>query len=289
MEMPSWRPAQRKPELGAALAKGLLVFALALFAVLTLFPMLWLGYSSLKPQLEIVKDPLALPAAPTLDNYANAWTKGELGKFFLNSVLYTVATSSAAAVLGMMASFAFVKIKYRISRILKGSFLIGIFITLQSILIPIFLFESKVVRISDTHLGVLIPYIGVSLPLAVYLGTSFIQAMPGSIIESAKMDGAGYMRTFWSIVFPMAQPVVTTIIVMTGLSIWNEFMMVFVLSKDDAVRSLPVGIYRFSGPLATEYGMQFAALIIGLLPMLAFYLVFRTKITNGFVAGAIKE
>jgi raffinose/stachyose/melibiose transport system permease protein len=90
----------------------------------------------------------------------------------------------------------------------------------------------------------------------------------------------------------MTAPVATTIVILTALSIWNEFLLVFILTSDDFTRSLPVGIFSFSGPFATEYGMQFgmqfAALVIGLAPMLLFYFIFHKKITEGFAAGAVK-
>jgi raffinose/stachyose/melibiose transport system permease protein len=258
-----------------------------LFVILALFPIVWLIYSSFKPMTEIVHNQFALPHHWIVDNYANAWRIGKLGFYAINSFIYTSVATVCVIVFGLMASFAFAKLPNKLTPLLHGIFIMGILITLQSIVIPLFLFEKNI-GLTNTHWGVIIPYIGISLPLAIYLGTEYIKSIPEAIIESAKMDGAGYFRIFFSIILPMSMPVAITIAIMTTLSIWNEFMLVFILSSDDFTRSLPVGIFAFSGTQATEYGMQFAALVIGLVPLLVFYIIFHGKITEGVAAGAVK-
>jgi raffinose/stachyose/melibiose transport system permease protein len=135
---------------------------------------------------------------------------------------------------------------------------------------------------------VLIPYIGLGLPMGVYLGTEFIKGIPNALIESARIDGAKYLRIFTSIIFPMTAPAAITLGILTFTGTWNEFMLINILTSDDAIKSIPVGIGRFSGALASDYGKQFSALVIGMIPMLIFYLVFRKQITKGVAAGAVK-
>lgn len=262
------------------------IFVCAIF--MAALPIIWLAYSSFKPLSEIALDQLALPKKWTFENYSNAWRLGKLGGYLVNSFIYTIGTTAVVIVLSLMTSFAFAKIYFKISVFIKGLFMIGILITLQTLLIPLFLAESKIPFMYGSHLGILLPYIGISLPIAIYLGSEYIKGIPDAIIESARIDGATYFRIFTSIIFPMCKPVSVTIGIMTVLSIWNEFMFVFVLSGGDATRSLPVGIYAFSGPLGAEYGMQYAALMIGLAPLLIFYVFFHRRITEGFMAGALK-
>ncbi|MCX7949541.1 MAG: carbohydrate ABC transporter permease, partial [Treponemataceae bacterium] len=144
------------------------------------------------------------------------------------------------------------------------------------------------VGLYKTRLGIFIPYIGIVLPMGVYLGTEFIKSIPDALIESARIDGASYGRIFASIVAPMTKPVAITLSILTFTGIWNEFMLINILASKETIKSLPVGILKFSGALATDYGKQFAALTIGMVPMLVFYLIFRKQITQGVSAGAVK-
>ncbi|MBQ0071280.1 MAG: carbohydrate ABC transporter permease, partial [Spirochaetales bacterium] len=159
--------------------------------------------------------------------------------------------------------------------------------TLQSIMIPLFIVINQV-GLYDTKLGVLIPYIGISLPMGVYLCTEYIKSIPSALVESARIDGAGYFKIFFSIVVPMAKPVATTLSILTVSGTWNEFMLINMLTSSSKTKSVPVGIQSFAGSLSPDYGKLFAALVIGLLPMLVFYLVFRKEITKGVAAGAVK-
>jgi raffinose/stachyose/melibiose transport system permease protein len=259
-----------------------------MFAIFTLYPLIWLFYSSFKPQLEIIRNSFALPKDPTIGNYTQAIIKGKLNIYAVNSIIYTFVSSGLVIILSMMASFAFAKIKNRATPFLYNSFLIGLLITIQAILIPLFISMTRI-GLRDTRTGIILIYVAINLPLAVYLGTEFIRAIPDSLIESAQIDGASYFTIFLKIIMPMCKPVMVTILIFTALACWNEFMLALVFTSSDSARSLPVGIYSFSGPLATEYGMQFAALVIGMTPMIMLYAIFHRQITRGFAAGgAIK-
>jgi raffinose/stachyose/melibiose transport system permease protein len=108
------------------------------------------------------------------------------------------------------------------------------------------------------------------------------------VIEAAVLDGAGYLQIFRHIILPMAQPIVSTLIVFIFLANWNEFVLVFTLTSKDSLRSLPVGINAFAGSMVTDYGLRFAALTIGTAPMILFYLLLRKKIREGFSMGAVE-
>jgi raffinose/stachyose/melibiose transport system permease protein len=140
----------------------------------------------------------------------------------------------------------------------------------------------------NTRLGVLIPYVGIGLPISIYLSSEYIKSIPDSIIESARIDGAKYLHIFRTIVLPMAAPVAATVAILTTTGTWNEFMLINILVSVNELKSLPVGINMFSGALASDYGKQFSALVIGMVPMIIFYAIFRDQITKGVSAGAVK-
>jgi raffinose/stachyose/melibiose transport system permease protein len=261
---------------------------MAFFTVLAIYPILWLIIQSFKTTQEyLTTSKMAFPKTWFPGNYPYTWQIGKFGILMLNSIFYTAVTVAAVVVLGFMAGFAFAKIKVRITPFLHGIFIVGILLTLQSIMVPLFLMVNAV-GLYDTRLGILIPYIGIGLPMGVYLSTEYIRSIPEALIESARLDGAKYLRIFISIIFPMTLPAAMTVGILTFTGTWNEFMLINILASSDTIKSIPVGINRFSGALASDYGKQFSALTIGLLPMLLFYLIFRKQITRGAAAGAVK-
>jgi raffinose/stachyose/melibiose transport system permease protein len=259
-----------------------------IFTILAIYPIFWLIVQSFKTTtVYMTTSKLAFPKVWYFRNYPATWAIAKFSTLFINSIFYTSITVVASIILSFMAGFAFAKLPSKMTPLLHGSFIIGILMTLQSIMVPLFLMINSV-RLYDTRLGVLIPYIGLALPMAVYLSTEYIKSIPDSIIESARIDGAKYLRIFSSIIMPIAAPVAATVAILGVTGTWNEFMMINILVSRSALKSLPVGIQAFSGPLASDYGKQFAALVIGMVPMIIFYITFRKQITKGVSAGAVK-
>jgi len=259
-----------------------------LFTILAVYPIFWVIMSSFKTTQEyMLTSKLSFPKALFTKNYPIAWRDANFTTLTLNSIFYTSVTVISIIILSFMAGFAFAKLPSKITPILHGSFIIGILITLQCIMIPLFIL-IRGVGLINTRLGVLIPYIGIGLPMAVYLATEYIKSIPNEVIESARIDGAKYLRIFRTIILPMAAPVATTVAILTVTGTWNEFMLINILVSSDSLKSIPVGMNMFAGSLATDYGKQFAALVIGMMPMIVFYVIFRKQITKGVSAGAVK-
>jgi raffinose/stachyose/melibiose transport system permease protein len=275
-----------KSEIGSV-NRALLYIVLIIFTILTIYPLLWLAINSFKTTQEYQLNKLGLPNFWTVMNYPIAWNIGSFGILSLNSLFYTITSTLAVIFLSLAAGFGFAKIRSGATPFLHGSFVIGILLTLQSLMIPLFLVASFT-HLTDSRIGVLIPYIGMGLPIGVYLCTEFIKGFPDAIVEAARIEGAGYLRIYSMIIVPMAKPVITTLSVLNIASVWNEFMLINMLVSKDSLRSLPVGIMKFSGALTSDYGKQFAALTIGLIPMVIFYLFFRKQLTQGVSAGAVK-
>ena len=259
-----------------------------LFAILTVYPVLWVIMSSFKTTQEyMLHSKLAFPVKLYFRNYPIAWRDANFTVLIVNSIFYTGISLISVVILSFMAGFAFAKLPSKLTYVLHGSFIIGILITIQCIMVPLFIM-IRGAGLINTRLGVLVSYIGLGLPLGVYLATEYIKAIPNEVIESARLDGAVYLRIFSTIIMPMAVPVATTVAILTFSSFWNEFMLINILVSSDGLKSIPVGMNMFSGSLATDYGKQFAALVIGLAPMMVFYALFKNQITKGVVAGAVK-
>jgi len=272
---------------GARINTVLTYAVMIFFTVMAIYPLLWLVMNSFKTTTEFQMNKLGFPKEWVLVNYKDAWVRGKFPRLILNSFIYTGVTTVVTLVFSFMAGFAFAKIPNRATKYLHGSFVIGLLLTLQSIMVPLFLIINWV-GLYNTFLGVLIPYIGIAMPMGMYLGTEFIKSIPDALVESARIDGATYLKIFISIIVPMAAPVAVTVAIMTVTGTWNEFMLINILTSSDALKSLPVGVQKFAGALSSDFGKQFAALVIGLVPMLVFYLSFRKEITKGVAAGAVK-
>lgn len=289
------------------IGKVLSYLVMVVFALMTIAPIVWLVISSFKSTTEIRINRVGLPHAWTPENYPGAWSLGDFGHLIGNSVIYTVGGTLGIITLAILAGFAFAKIRNRATPLLYGSFVLGILLSIQSVMVPLFLEVSQLDNLLtmlfrsigllrgghvnvfyDSRIGVLLIYIGAGLPTAVYLATEYIKGIPYALVEAARIDGAGYFRIFRWVIVPMSAPIATTVAILNITNIWNEFALINILVSKAGLKSLPLGIFKFSSNLSSDYGKQFAALVIGMAPMLIFYLAFRKQITKGVTAGAVK-
>ena len=269
-------------------AKIFIYILMGVFTILAIYPIIWVVIQSFKTtQVYLTTSKLSLPKEWYYDNYPYTWRMANFSTLFRNSIFYTFITVSAVVMLALMSGFGFAKLKFKITPFFHGLFIIGILLTIQSILVPLFLLVNAA-KLYNTRIGVLIPYIGLGLPMGVYLCTEYIKGIPSELVESARIDGAGYLRIFSKIIFPMCTPVAVTLAIITFTSAWNEFILVNILTSSDSLKSLTVGVNRFAGQRATDFGRQFTGLTIALIPILIFYGIFRKQITKGVAAGAVK-
>jgi len=257
------------------------------FAFLTLYPLFWLFTSSFKTNQEILLNSLALPTTLHFQNYSEAWSLARMGLFARNSVIYAASATVFTVLLSVSTGYGLGKFRYRVSGVIYSILLLGLIIPIHATLIPLFLL-LKTIRILDTMAAVILPYIAFAMPLGTFLAATYIRDIPDEMEESAVIDGCGYLRIYWNIILPIARPVMMTIMIITFLNNWNEFIFVFLFTSSLALRSLSVGLLMFAGPYTKNYAMQFAAMVIASLPMICMYFVFRKPMVKGMVAGAVK-
>lgn len=261
---------------------------LIIFTLITLCPIIWMTYSSFKLNGEIMVHPLGWPKSPTLANYQKAFKFGNIPSAFFNSIFYSLVATTLTVVLSLMAGFALTKFNAKSSKLVNGLFTMGLLITVNSVITPLFIMETST-GLYNTRLGVILPYVAFGLPMAVLIASSYIKGVPDALIEAAIIDGAGYQYIFWSIILKLAVPVIATISVLNFLGNWNEFLLVFTLTSGENMRSLPVTVNSFAGRNNQDYGLQFSALVIATIPMFIFYLVAHDSLIKGFGEGALKE
>jgi raffinose/stachyose/melibiose transport system permease protein len=298
---------QAAKRVAGILGKTASYIVMTTFSLMTILPLVWLVISSFKSTTEFRLNRAGFPHVWTTVNYPGAWSLGEFDKLIGNSVIYTAGATLGIIVFAILAGFAFAKIKSKATPLLYGSFVLGILLSIQSLMVPLFIEVSQLDRLLtdlcrtlglmksgqvnffyDSRFGVLLIYIGSGLPTAIYLSTEYIKGIPYALVEAARIDGASYFRIFRWIILPMSVPIATTVAILNITNLWNEFALINILVSKTNLKSLPLGIFKFTSNLTADWGKQFAALVIGMLPMLLFYFGFRRQITRGVAAGAVK-
>ena len=257
--------------------------------VIQIYPIVWVAAASLKTPEELAGSaPFAMPAGFYIGNYVGAFEQSNLLRYLLNSTIVAVLTIVITIVLGAPASFAIEKLKFKGAKLVLGYFLIGIMIPIFVALLPMFqMFNGLGLR--NTYWAMVLPQVAFGLPLCIYLYTGFMRYVPDSLIEAATIDGAGHFRIFVTIVFPLCSNVTVTVVTLSFLSVWNEFVFANTFMTDAAMKTLPVGLNDFVGAYGkTDFGLTYAAIMVSILPTLVLYFFLNKRVISGVTAGAVR-
>lgn len=260
---------------------------LLLLVVIYVTPLLWMVNVSVKTNAEIFASPFGLPQVVQLGNYIFAWTKGYLGRAMLNSLLVCSIALVVSMFLGSMASFAIARMKWKLSGITMTYFMIGMMVPVHCVLIPLFVRFSKM-GMTNSLLGLILPYITFSLPMTIFLMVGFFKGMPKEMFEAACIDGCNIYQCYFKIAIPLSKTGVCVAGLMTFIANWNELLLAMVFISDTAKKTLPVTLTYFVGPYSTNYVQMFAAVIIAIAPTILVYCLFSNQIVDGLTAGAVK-
>lgn len=271
----------------SVVAKVIIYIFLVLMAVLYIAPLLWTLSVSFKIKNEVISNPFGLPKSFFLGNYSFAWTKGHLGTATLNSAIVCVVTLIISMVIGSMAAFAIGRLRWKFSKLCLTYFLLGMMIPVHCVMIPLFTRFSSW-GLSNSLIGLIIPYATFSLPVTIYIMTGFFESMPNELLEAACIDGASIYQIFVKIMMPLAKTGLFVTGLMTFVANWNELLLAMVFISDDVKKTLPVSLSKFVGPYNTNYAQMFAAIIIAIVPTIVVYCIFSNQIVEGLTAGSVK-
>ncbi|OLF07023.1 sugar ABC transporter permease [Actinophytocola xinjiangensis] len=239
---------------------------------------------SLKDPQEASASPLALPSSVSLDNYVEAWRRAELGGAMMSSVVVAVISVALLVLLGSFAAYVLARRATRLSFGLFVLFLLGLMIPTQLGMVPLYqlMHDAGMLR---TWTSLIIAQVGQQLPLTVFLYAGLTRALPREYEEAAYVDGAGPLTAFRRVVFPMLRPITGTVIVLSGINIWNEFLLPLLYTGGSAQQTLPAAVYSFRGEYTTEWGLLFAGMMISILPVLVGYFLLQKRMMRGFASG----
>lgn len=258
----------------------------SLFALVIIYPIIWLGLSGLKSNADFFLNTWSLPEEWLWSNYQAAWDAG-IGQFFLNSVFITVVSVVTVLLLGSMAAFGLSRFQFKGQNILLVIILSGLMLAPQVSLIPLYKL-LQAIGLYNTYWALILPYVAFQLPFSIFLMRSYFLSIPKELEESAIIDGCNSWKVYRHIIVPMGKPIIASCALLTGMNVWNEFMFALVFVEDSALRTIPVGLMNLRSQLNTNFGIQLAGLAISALPMIIAYIVFQKQFVRGLSAGSVK-
>jgi multiple sugar transport system permease protein len=260
--------------------------ALAIVALLTLFPLLWmLSASLMAPGEASATPPPVLPAHPSLDNYRELFAHGGMWRYLANSVFLAAAATLLSLAFNVAAGYAFAKLRFVGRDALFRVLLAALVIPGQVAMVPLFL-ELKALGLVNTYGGVIVP--ALASIFGIFLVRQYAQSIPDELLEAARIDGASEGRIFVSVVLPALKPIVITLAVFTLLATWNDFMWPLIVLADKELYTLPVALAALSREHVQDDELMMAGSVVTIVPVLVVFLALQRYYIQGLLAGSVK-
>lgn len=296
---PAPRAAPRKPRPapGSRGMSPLRLLGMAfvwLFTAFNILVLYWLLTATFKTPIEIFTKPFALPyqwfeRGDPFRNIVYAWNNAGFGRAFLVTVVLVAVSSVAIVLVSAPAAYALTRLGVRGSNGLTNFIAIGMGIPFQTVVIPLFIGMAKL-NLTNSLFGMFLVYVALSIPFTVFLLTGFFRSLPDELEEAASIDGASPLRTFFSIMLPLARGGLITALILNAIGLWNETLLALVFLNENANFTLARALFSFYGAASyqSEYGGLIAGVAIVVLPMLVLYMLLARRIITGLTLGAGK-
>lgn len=261
---------------------------LGILAIIVLLPIYYLMVTTFKTSAEATMAPMALPESFSFSGYANAFEKMQYPRAFANTFIIAACSVLGIVVFGSMLGYALNrKEKRRWAKLTFMFILSGMLFPAQMSILGLYKLIQGLHMMNKLSTVILIN-IAANMAYATFMFKSFVTTIPVELEEAARIDGAGTIRTFWTITFPLMKPIVATITILNALNLWNEFMtpLYFLQKRENDV--LLQEIYRNVGQFSTDWTSLFQMLVLGALPLLVFYLFMQKFIIGGVMSGSVK-
>jgi raffinose/stachyose/melibiose transport system permease protein len=243
---------------------------------------------AIKPKTEINVNRLAWPVQPTFENFITVITKNQIFLTgYKNSLISTIPTVLLLLFVTSMAAYVLARNKGRFYEFMYTVFTIGILIPFQCIMLSLYLNFFKL-GLTSNNLGYIIVRVGLQVSISVLVITSFVKTIPKELEEAACIDGAGQMRTFWQIVFPLMRPVNVTQLVLNTLFCWNDYNVAIVMLRTNNSKTLPLAQIIYFNENTAELNYAFAFFLMTMIPILILYFSMQRFIVRGIMSGAVK-
>ncbi|HET7658213.1 MAG TPA: carbohydrate ABC transporter permease [Bacillales bacterium] len=263
---------------------------LVIFVFVVLFPFIWVLLSSIKPPGDLygAKAFEWISSNPTFQNYYSVFFNHPFLTYLKNSFIVSCVTTIVSAVFASFAAYAIARLHFRGKTIILGLALsVSMFPQIATIS-PIYIILLNL-GLTNSYIGLIIPYTTITLPLSIWLLVTFFRKIPMELEESAKIDGASLMQTYWKIIMPLAVPGIFTTAILAFIAAWNEFLYALTINTNTAYKTVPVGIAMFQGQYTVPWGEICAATVVVTIPLVVLVLAFQRRIVSGLTSGSVKE
>lgn len=272
---------------GEGFKNGAIQALLALNALVMVYPLLVMLLSAFKTNAELFASPFALPERFSFTNAARVWGETNFVAYLGNSVVVTTCSVLGILVTGTMAAYALARYRFRLSSLVFLFFLSGLMVPLKLAVIPLFI-QLDALGLIDTRAGLVLVYVAMGLPSAIFILTGFLRSLPGELEEAARMEGASELRIMLLVMLPLARPAMVIAAIQNAVPIWNDFFFPLIFISSERLKTLPQGLTVFMGEYNTDWGVLFAGLSLAALPIVAVYVVLSRHFIEGMTQGAIK-
>lgn len=265
--------------------KAFSVVVLILLALFFLFPLYWIVTGSFKGVIEInAKQPIWFPMSPTLENYAKLFDNPAF-QWLFNIIFISAAAMVLTCITAALAGYALGKKRFVGRGVLFTIIICAMALPKQVIVIPL-LQEMTAIGLNDTLWAVILPTVG--WPFGVFLMKQFAETIPNEILEAARVDGAGELRTFFSVVFPMIKPGIGALAIFTFVNTWNDYFLQLVMLTSEKNWTLPLAIANMQGEMSSDFGLIMAGAALAAIPIVVVFIAFQKYFTQGIAMGAVK-
>ncbi|GAB3556197.1 carbohydrate ABC transporter permease [Spelaeicoccus albus] len=260
---------------------------LIVFTIIALVPLVQILSAALSTD-QYAQPGLRFPDGLHLENFVHAWTRGHFGSFLGSSVLVAVTVVVAAGIFSIMAAYAFGTMRFPGSKVLFYLFVLGLTIPEEVIVIPLY-YGFRDLNLTNTYWALILPQTAQSVAFGTYWMRTYFVSASRSLIEAARLDGASSWGILWRILVPSGRPAITTMIVITFMWTWNEFLLPLVMISSGNHRTVPLGLAFFQGQHSSDISLLAAGAVLVALPVVIVYLIFQRRFIEGMVSGAVKE
>ncbi len=258
------------------------------FSLSCIFPLIWMGYSSLKQKRDFNKDIFSLPSEPSLSNYQRILSNPDynIASSMWNSARTTVISVFLIVLCAFIVGYILSRCSFKLNRPLYLMFLMGMLIPVHSLMVPIYIIFSRANLLNKWY-TLLMPYLCFNLPVSLFLVEGYVKGIPTALEEAAAIDGCSFTRSMFSIILPICKPILTTVAIINVFGCWNEFSFALIL-QSKAYQTVPLALKNFTGQFNSDFPKMMAAMLLTMSPVVLFYFIFSKQIIKGMVAGAVK-
>lgn len=259
---------------------------LALFAFFFVFPIIWITISSIKSESELFAwPPTILPESITLNNYLDAFQRGNFTVYFRNSFIVAVSATILTLIINSMAGYALAKYKFKGNKIIFFGFIATLMIPTEVVMVPMFM-VLRYFGLIDTLLGIIIP--PAATPTGVFLVRQYMVTIPNELMESARIDGASEWKIFWRIMLPLAKPVLIALTIFSFMWRWNDFLGPFIVLSSQSKYTIQVAIANFIGQYSVDWTSLLAMNVTAMIPVIIVFLIFQKQFVKGIAMSGVK-